>query len=145
MIGMEESKKVGQNKSRLLLIARIWSGIVIAICLFIFSGSIVDLFRTGTTDPNVVENYPFIENLPPIFSFLSAIGLALAWKWKLIGGLIAICLCTVNFVIYFIHWPLTENINYLIAPYGINLFIMIPGIMFVVLWRRQNKLKSSER
>ncbi|MEA2065523.1 MAG: hypothetical protein U9O65_00225 [Thermotogota bacterium] len=142
---MEESKKVGQNKSRLLLIARIWSGIVIAICLFIFSGSIVDLFRTGTTDPNVVENYPFIENLPPIFSFLSAIGLALAWKWKLIGGLIAICLCTVNFVIYFIHWPLTENINYLIAPYGINLFIMIPGIMFVVLWRRQNKLKSSER
>jgi hypothetical protein len=95
--------------------------------------------------PNVVENYPFIENLPPIFSFLSAIGLALAWKWKLIGGLITICLCTVNFVIYFIHWPLTENLNYLIAPYGINLFIMIPGIMFVVLWRRQNRLGSSER
>ncbi|MGC9384316.1 MAG: DUF7670 domain-containing protein [Kosmotogaceae bacterium] len=142
---MEESKKVGQNKSRLLLIARIWSGIVIAICLFIFSGSIVDLFRTGTTDPNVVENYPFIEKIPPFFSLLSAIGLALAWKWKLIGGLIAICLCTVNFVIYFIHWPLTENLNYLIAPYGINLFIMIPGIMFVVLWRRQNRLGSSER
>jgi hypothetical protein len=145
MIAMEESKKTGENRSKLLLIARIWSAFVIAICLFIFSGSIVDLFQTGTTDPNAVENYPFIENIPPFFSFLSAIGLALAWKWKLIGGLIAICLCTVNFVIYFIHWPLTENLNYLIAPYGINLFIMIPGIMFVVLWRSQNRLGSSER
>jgi len=48
---MEESEKVGQNRSKLLLIARIWSGIVIAICLFIFSGTIVDLFQTGTTDP----------------------------------------------------------------------------------------------
>ncbi|TYB96411.1 MAG: hypothetical protein FXF54_03230 [Kosmotoga sp.] len=136
---MEESKKAGQNKSRLLLIARIWSAFVIVIGLFIFSGSVIDLFSAGTTDPNAVENYPFIENLPPIFSFVSAIGLVLAWKWKLTGGLIAVCLCIVNFVIYFIHWPLTENFNYLIAPYGINLFIMIPGIMFIVLWRRQNQ------
>ena len=137
---MEENVKLAQKSpKRLLLIARIWSVIIIAVGLLIFAGSVGSFFKIGATDPYAVENYPFIENIPPLFSFICIIGLAFAWKWKLIGGLIAIVFSAANYVVFFIHWPLSENIYYLLAPYGVNFLILVPGIMFVLYWRRTQK------
>ncbi|WP_041288598.1 DUF7670 domain-containing protein [Kosmotoga olearia] len=141
---MEENVKLEKKgPSRLLLIARIWSVVVIAIGVFIFAGYIANFFTTGVTDPYAAENYPFIENIPPFFSFICIIGLALAWKWKLIGGWIAIIFSAANYVIFFIHWPLTENINFLYAPYGINTLLLVPGILFVLYWRKAHKLQNN--
>ena len=123
----------------MLLIARILSAIVIVVGLIIFSGYAGNFFETGIVDPYMAENYPFIENFPPLLSLVSITGLALAWKWMLVGSIIDILFCLINYFIYFIHWPLSENIRYLIAPYGINLLILIPGILFFIYWKRTRK------
>lgn len=137
---MKESANLEQKDSnRLLLIAKIWSAVVIAVGLLIIVGYAGNYLTTGVADPYATEDYPFIENIPPIFSFICVIGLALAWKWKLVGGLTAIIFSIGNYVIFFIHWPLTENVRFLIAPYGTNLLILVPGIMFVLYWRRFQK------
>jgi len=141
----ESANLIQKGSSRLLLMAKIWSVVVIAIGVFIFAGYASNFFTTGVADPYAAENYPFIENIPPFFSFICVIGLALAWKWKLVGGLIAIIFSVANYVIFFIHWPLTENINFLFAPYGINTLILVPGIMFVLYWRKFQKSYNEEK
>ena len=57
---------------RMRLIARLWSGIIAAICLFILFGYIGNFFASGQPDPYAVGNYPPIENIPPFFNLLSA-------------------------------------------------------------------------
>jgi len=125
-----------EKTKRLRLIARIWSAIIIGTTLFILIGNIVETFNPGQIDPNIVEDYPPIENIPPLFNLFSAISLALAWKWEKIGGIITIILQLILLPIYFIHWPLSENIYYLIAPYGMFLVVIVPGILFFICSRR---------
>ena len=140
---MEENESTAHRElKRLLLIARIWSAVLIAIGLMIFGSYAYNYFETGVADPYAAPGYPFIENLPPAFIMVSLFGLALAWKWKLAGGAIAIAFCVANFIIYFVHWPLSENLNYLLAPYGVNLLILIPGVIFVSYWLRSYKTKK---
>ena len=139
MFMKENANLVQKGSNRLLLMAKIWSAVVIAIGLLIIVGYAGNYLTTGVADPHAIEDYPFIENIPPFFSFICIIGLALAWKWKLVGGLIVIIFSIANYVIFFIHWPLTESIRFLFAPYGTNTIILVPGIMFVLYWRRFQK------
>ena len=127
-----------EKTKRLRLIVRIWSAVVIGITLLIFIGYIGNYFTTGQMDPNAVEDYPPIENIPPLLNLFSAISLALAWKWEKIGGIITIILQLILLPIYLIHWPLSENIRYLIAPYGMFLVVIVPGILFFICSRRSN-------
>jgi len=126
-----------EKTKRLRLIVRIWSAVVIGITLLIFIGYIGNYFTTGQMDPNAVEDYPPIENIPPLLNLFSAFSLAMAWKWEKIGGIITIILQLILLPIYIIHWPLSENIRYLIAPYGMFLIVIIPGILFLVCSRRE--------
>src|SRR6056297_3187132 len=126
-----------EKTKRLRLIVRIRSAVVIGITLLIFIGYIGNYFTTGQMDSNAVEDYPPIENIPPLLNLFSAISLALAWKWEKIGGIITIILQLILLPIYLIHCPLSENIRYLIAPYGMFLIVIIPGILFLVCSRRE--------
>ena len=126
-----------ENTKRLRLIVRIWSAIIIGVTLLILIGYIGNYLTTGQMDPNAVEAYPPIENIPPLLNLFSAVSLALAWKWEKIGGIITIILQLILLPIYLIHWPLSENIRYLIAPYGMFLIVIIPGILFLVCSRRE--------
>src|SRR6056297_7258 len=125
-----------ENTKRLRLIVRIWSAIIIGVTLLILIGYIGNYFSTGQMDPNAVEAYPPIENIPPLLNLFSAVSLALAWKWAKIGGIITIILQLILLPIYIIHWPLSENIRYLIAPYGMFLVVIVPGILFFICSRR---------
>ena len=58
-------------------IARIWGTLIIAFTLFMLIGYTWNWVTTGKADPNAVEDYPPIENVPPLFAFLSVLGLAL--------------------------------------------------------------------
>ena len=69
-------------------IARIWSVPIITYALMMLIGCTVNWVTTGKADPYAVEDYPFIENLPPIFMFLAILGLAIAWRWEKLGGVI---------------------------------------------------------
>ena len=134
---MENTSRIEKRTKQLRLIAKIWSGVIIGTTLLILIGYIGNYFSTGQMDPNAAENYPPIENIPPLLNLFSAVSLALAWKWEKIGGIITIILQLILLPIYLIHWPLSENIRYLIAPYGMFLFIVIPGILFLVCSRRE--------
>ena len=118
-------------------IARIWGGLVFLVALLIFLGYASDWVTTGTADPHAAEDYAPIENLPPLLMFLGAVGSALAWRWEGLGGAITVLSQLVTLPVLLIHWPMAEGFpRYLVAPYGLWLVVMVPGVLFLVCWRR---------
>lgn len=92
--------------------ARIWSILSIAFILIFFLGSLLGPDKGGESNPSLLD---FI-----FFPIGLVIGLILAWKWKLTGGIIA--------VLSIILFHLT------IEP-GLNLFIELlaaPGLLFII-------------
>lgn len=125
-------------------IARIWGTLVFLIALFIFAGYAYSWITTGTADPHTSPGYPPIENLPPILVFVSALGLAIAWRWEGLGGAIAVLCQLVNLPVLLIHWPIAEGFpRYLIAPYGVSALVAIPGILFLACWWRSREPRAS--
>ncbi|HKL76503.1 MAG TPA: hypothetical protein VJ881_10615 [Halanaerobiales bacterium] len=117
--------------SRVRKIARVWSLVLIIIVLFIIGGYFWNWITTGVTDPYAVEDYPPIENIPPLLEVVAVIGLAIAWRRERLGAIINILLSLLVFPILLIYWPISSNfLNYLLAPYGTWLLILIPGILF---------------
>jgi hypothetical protein len=111
--------------------------LIIAVVAFVLIGYVSTWITTGTGDPYAAEDYPPIENLPPLFIFLSAVGLGIAWRWERWGGAIAVLFQLANLPILLIHWPIIERFpSHLIAPYGLSVIVATPGILFLVCWRR---------
>ena len=128
---MSKTQKFDQVRK----VARIWSLVLIIFVLFILGGYAWSWLTTGTADPHEVENYPPIENIPPLFELLAVLGLAIAWRWEKVGGFITIASSLIVLPILLIHWPINQNFpRYLIAPYGTWLIIIIPGILFLICW-----------
>jgi hypothetical protein len=127
-------------------IARIWGGLVLAFALLIFAGYAWSWLTTGQADPHAVEDYPAIENLPPLLMFLAALGLGIAWRWEGVGGAITLVSQLVTLPVLLIHWPITEGFpRYLVAPYGTWMIVAIPGVLFLVCWWRSRALRPSDR
>jgi len=120
--------------------ARIWGTAIIGITLLFLIGYAVNWVTTGKADPHAVQDYPPIENLPPLFMLLSVIGLGIAWRWEGLGGAIAVVFQLATLPLLLIHWPITRDFpRYLVAPYGTSMIIAIPGILFLVCWQRSRK------
>jgi hypothetical protein len=121
-------------------IARIWGSLIVAIALFFLIGYAWSWVTGGTVDPHAVEDYPPIENLPPLFALLSALGLGLAWRWEGLGGAITVVFSLASLPVLLIHWPIAHDFpRYLVAPYGVWMMIAIPGILFLVCWWRSKR------
>lgn len=122
------------NKSRnwIRLAARIWSAPVILVTFFIALGNIWSWLTNGAADPYAVESASTIEALPPTLMLISAIGLALAWKWEKFGGGFSLFF-TVGVVIVLLIQGRTPGIsaNFLI-PFLLSLVILVPGILFLI-------------
>jgi hypothetical protein len=125
------------STNRLRWIARIWSTVIIAVTLLVGVGYAWNCVTTGKADPHAAEDYPPIENVPPLFSFLSAVGLAVAWRREGLGAAIALVFSLATFPVLLIHWPITRDFpRYLVAPYGTWMLITIPGALFLICrWR----------
>ena len=136
---------------RLRWVARIWSAVVIGFILLMLVGYAWNWVTTGTADPYAVEGYPPIENLPPLFMFLSVIGLGIAWRWEGLGGVITIVFQLATLLLLLIYWPITHDPR----PYFPLMMIAIPGILFIVCWWQSrsrelcknvpNKIKNTQR
>jgi hypothetical protein len=117
--------------------ARVWGTLIVAVTLLVLIGYAWNWVTAGKADPNAAVDYPPIENLPPLFSLLSALGLGVAWRWEGLGGAIAVVFSLAALPVLLIHWPIAyEFPRYLVAPYGIWLIIAIPGILFLMCWWR---------
>lgn len=136
---MSNAKSGGNGLTRWIRwIARIWGSVVIALTLFILTGYIWNWVTTGVADPYAAEDYPPIENLPPLFAVVSALGLGIAWRWEGIGGAIAVLFNLAGFLVLLIHWPIAEGFpRYLVAPYGVWMVIAVPGVLFLASWWRR--------
>ena len=99
---------------------------------------------TGEADPHAAEDYPPIENLPPLLMFVAALGSGIAWRWEGLGGAITIVSQLVTLPVLLIHWPITHDFpRYVVAPYGTWMIVAIPGILFLVCWWRSRELRPS--
>ena len=136
---MIKSKKTSDRMTKCIRwIARILSVPIIAYALLMFIGYTVNWITTGKADPYAVDNYPFIENLPPIFMFLAILGLGMAWFKEKIGGIINIIFCLAILPILLIHWPIPQDPRHAV-PYILLAIIALPGILFLVHWWRSRK------
>ncbi len=121
-------------------IARIWGTLIVAITLFMVAGYAWNWVTTGEADPYAVEDYPPIENLVPLLSLLSVLGLGLAWRWEGLGGAIAIVFSLAVLPVLLIHWPIAQDFpRYLVAPYGTWAIISIPGMLHLICWWRSKR------
>ncbi len=120
-------------------IARIWSVPIIVFALLFLVGSAWNLATTGVADPHAVDDYPWTENLPPIFLLLSILGLGIAWRWERLGSMIAVLFQIAVLVTLLIQRPITQDFSRAAIPYLLWLIVAIPGVLFLVCWRRSKR------
>ncbi len=123
-------------------IARIWSAPIIIYSLMMLTGYAWNWLTIGKADPYAVEGYPFIEALPPILMFLAVLGLAIAWRWERLGGAINLVFLLAVIVLLLITRPLTDDFTRSVIPYLMSIVIAIPGILFLVSWRRSREIPT---
>ena len=103
--------------------ARIWGLLILLITML----AIISHIISPDTQPGT---YPPAENLIPASIFVSVLGLAVAWKWKLAGALINLGFFSLNLLIY---WMIHRE--FLPLPVVLVLSpIYIPGILFLECW-----------
>jgi hypothetical protein len=117
-------------------IARIWSFPIIVIALLVLAGYAWSWVTTGVADPHAVEDYPWTEVLPPIGMFLSILGLGIAWRWERLGGTIAIVFQLAVILLLLVQTPITQDFPRSAIPYLLSIIVTIPGVLFLVCWRR---------
>ncbi len=109
-------------KRRLRLIARIMSVGILGFALIML---ISHLFYPEPT----VEDYPWIENLMPVIILLSVLGLALAFRWELLGGAISLGFFLLHLLVFWwirgTFFPLGMLVIFLPIPIAALLFIYL--------------------
>jgi len=120
-------------------IARIWSAPIIVYALLMFCGYTWNWVTTGVADPYVVEDFPLIEALPPIFIFLSVLGLGIAWRWERVGGTLALAFQLIAVLLLLVQTPITEDLPRSAVPYLISMVVVVPSVLFLVSWRRSRR------
>lgn len=119
--------------SRMRKIARIWSLVIFTIAAIILIAEIFDAWM----NPELVNSYPWYENLLPITMFLAVIGLAFAWRWELIGSVLCIICLAADYLMYIAFGGSGRGLY--VVPL-ISLPILIPGILFLISWLRTERV-----
>jgi hypothetical protein len=96
-----------------------------------FVGYAWNLVTTGVADPHVVEDCPPEEALPPIFMFLSILGLAVAWRWERLGGAIALFFQLAAVAALLFLTPIFRDFPRTAVPYVISMVVTVPAILFL--------------
>ena len=136
------AKENGGSESRVRVtkwirwVARIWSLPIIVFALLFLAGTVWNLATTSVADPHAVEDYPRTEVLAPIFVLLGILGLGIAWRWERLGGTIAIVFELAVVVWLLIQRPITQDFPRFAIPYLLSIIVTIPGVLFLVCWRR---------
>lgn len=121
---------------RMRWIARVWSLPIIVYALLLLVGYAWNWVTGSVADPYAVEEVPFVEALPPIFVFLSVLGLGIAWRWERLGAAISIVFQLAALSLLLIHNPITADFPRSAAPYLLLMVTTIPAILFLLCWWR---------
>ena len=122
-------------KKVVLWTARIWGGLILAFVLIFLIGYIVDAI-SGKSDghgfTSVQEVIAFI-----CFPIGTIIGLALAYKWEGLGGLIASLGLIIMLVVLTFFMPIPEQVSItdFVKHFSIFIFyIFPPGLLYLIYW-----------
>jgi hypothetical protein len=126
-----------KTTSRIRKTARIWSLVIFAFALVIFIAEIVEAWM----NPELINSYPWYENLMPMTMSLAVIGLALAWRWEVFGSVLSIICIIANYVMYIAFGGSGRGLY--VVPL-ISLPILIPGILFLISWLRTERFTRQE-
>ena len=139
---MTEIKKSSDKVTkRIRLIARIISAPIIIYALIMLIGYGYNWITTGTADPYTVEDYPFIENIPPLLMFLATVGLGIAWRYEKVGGIINLLSCLLTLIV--IPFATMDTLDFRsMMPMVLVIIIAVPGVLFVMYWRRSRKINN---
>jgi len=122
-----------------LWIARIWGGLILAFVLFFLIAHIVgSITESG-------EKVGGFANVQEVISFIcfpigTIIGLAVAYKWEGLGGLITSLGLIIMIMVQTAFGPKPEHISIVefIRHYSIFIFVILPpGILYLVYWFSQ--------
>ena len=131
-----------KTTKRLRLIARIVSAPIILYALMMLIGYGYNWITTGVADPYAVEDYPFIENIPPILMLLAIVGLGVAWFKEKIGGIINLLFCALTLIV--IPFATMDALDFRsIMPMILVIIIAVPGVLFIMYWRKSQKNNAS--
>ncbi|MFZ2097261.1 MAG: hypothetical protein WAV05_11560 [Anaerolineales bacterium] len=109
-------------------IARIWSIPVLVGALFI-------LF---IPDSNVTEPVPVADWFLLSLWGIAILGLLIAWRWELIGGIITVTTMFIREV----AWVILKGpwlVNFLI----VWAFVLPPALLFLIAWRLERKAREA--
>ncbi|MCD6291760.1 MAG: hypothetical protein J7M34_14790 [Anaerolineae bacterium] len=141
---MTQSEDRDRITTRMRWTARAWSIPIIAYVLLMLIGYAWDWVTLGTPDPYAVKGYPPIEALPPILMFLSVLGLGVAWRWELAGGMVTVAFLLATILLLIIRTPITRNFPYSAIPYVLSAIIAIPGVLFLICgWRAKKGISPA--
>lgn len=125
---MSPSKTMPRSAASIRWIARIWSILVFAVALL----------EILTPDPNATEPVPVADWLLLGLWGVAILGLLVAWRWELAGGMITIATMLVREMAWVIlkgHW----HANILI----VWVFVVPPAILFLVAWGLGKRAKEA--
>ena len=109
-------------------IARIWGGLIIIFVLFFFLADVLGGEQMVGETLSIKDKITFL-----FFPLSTVVGLALAWKWEGLGGLITV-LAMIGLLI--VRPDLLSSL-YLIA------LVMVPGFLFITYWYLSRKHTST--
>ncbi|MFL7812209.1 MAG: hypothetical protein ACK2TT_03045 [Anaerolineales bacterium] len=114
-------------------IARIWSVPLILYALVVLIGTAATWLGLGTPDPYAVqEQQTTAEYLTPVLLSLSALGLALAWRWELPGSLLSLACLAAALISLLVQVPLDSLTWATSTPYWLCLAALLPAAFFLL-------------
>ena len=92
-----------KTKKTLGIVAKVLSGIIVVFALIMFIGETMESHKRGTSEPMTL--YTMLQLM--LFG-IGLLGLALAWKWKLTGGIISLFAFITLFIVNTdaLVWPM---------------------------------------
>ncbi|MGD2158204.1 MAG: hypothetical protein PVG32_15110 [Anaerolineales bacterium] len=121
MVSPEDKKQKTMKIVR--WVARVWSLVILFFFLLIFIGEILS--------PHTEEAMTLSDAaLLILFPIATCLGLALAWRWEFLGGVISLISIVLFVVIMGIAGRLNTPSNFII----LLAFIAIPGVLFLITW-----------
>ena len=113
-----------KTTNTLCIVARVMSAIIVVFALTMFIGEGMESAKRGTSEPMTME-----AMIGLALAGTGLLGLALAWKWEMAGGII----CVVAFIVFFI-----VNAGTLLWP---MLIFPANGLLFIAAayWSNESK------
>jgi hypothetical protein len=128
---MEETSSTQDSTNSLRRLARLWSAAVIIATLFVG-------FQNLREPLQYIPDDMAKTTLVTLTLLLSVFGLALAWRWELLGGSVNLFFFLLSVILY---WLVNGEFLHL-SSLALMSLLIVPGILFLVSAQRDNLRKT---